>query len=291
MITPICIFCYKRKNELSATFQSLEKCIGVENYPIYVFSDEGGTEDEKSQVKEVRQYLTQQKSLQIKEFIFAEHNKGLAESIINGVNRIIQEYGRVIVIEDDLIVSPNFLLFMEQGLDFYQHDPSIFSISGYSPDLPILKGLEKDFYFTPRASSWGWATWKDRWVTIDWEVKTYNQFKFDLVAQWHFAKGGIDLPGMLRDQMKGRINSWAIRWVYQQYLNKQVSVFPKVSKVINIGFGKDATHTKKSIRFLTELDTGDQTTFTFENFKSIDPKINKQYRSIFSIWKRLIDRF
>lgn len=290
MKTPICIFSYKRKTELEKTLQSLRHCIDVEQYPIYIFSDNAKSPDEIEDVKEVRDYINELDYLNFKEIFFAHENKGLANSIIDGVSQIISKYGKVIVLEDDLIVAPNFLQFMESALDYYKDHKEVFSISGYSPKLATLDNYNKDFYFSPRASSWGWATWKDRWDTVDWEVKTYSKFRHNLFEQWRFTKGGIDLPGMLRDQMVGKINSWAIRWVYQQFLNNQITVYPKISKVRNIGFGQNATHTKKTIRFNTVIDEGDQTEFEFEEFDTFDQVLLKEFRSTFSIWRRFLDR-
>lgn len=187
------------------------------------------------------------------------------------------------MLEDDLIVSPNFIEFMIQALNFYEKDKNIFSISGYSPNLNSLKNYSKDVYFTPRASSWGLGIWRDRWLQIDWNIDTYSSFKYDFIRNWQFTQGGIDLPGMLRDQMNGRINSWAIRAVYSQFLNKQVSVYPSISKIKSIGFGKDATHTKSGKRFETKLDDGIRVDFLFEDFKSLDSVITKDFRRVFSI--------
>lgn len=290
MKTPICIFSYKRRLELSKTLESLKNCKNIDSHPIFIFSDNAKNNKETTAVADVRNYIECLDFLKFEEVSFADQNKGLANSIIEGVTKIISDFGQVIVLEDDIIVSPNFLIFMESALEYYKNDTNIFSISGYSPNLKILENYNKDIYFSPRASSWGWGTWKDRWKKVDWDVKTYPSFKYDFVHQWKFTKGGIDLPGMLRDQMMGKINSWAIRWVYQQFLNNQATVYPKISKVRNIGIGENATHTKKTSRFRTIMDSGEQEVFAFESFDSYDPKIIKEFRSTFSIWRRLLDR-
>lgn len=180
---------------------------------------------------------------------------------------------------------------MNQALNFFQTDPKIFSISGYSPDLPHLKHYYNDYYLSLRASSWGWGTWKEGWATIDWKVEDYDQFKFNLLINLEFARGGSDLPGMLRDQKRGKIDSWAIRWVYQQFKNKQFTVYPKISKVQNIGIGEHATHTKKVKRFETKLDFGCQSNFQFEKESVPNSLLIKEFKSIFSFRRRFLDRF
>lgn len=287
--TAICLFTFNRLDELKSCIASLELCEGVNEFDIIVFSDGGRNDEENNMVKEVRDFVLKIRGLNIKEFKFSEENVGLANSIIRGLNDVFMDYEKAIILEDDLIVSRNFIGFMKQALDFYEKDKKVFSISGYSPTLGALTKYSKDYYFTPRASSWGLATWRDRWLKTDWNVETYNSFKRNFVQNWRFSKGGVDLPGMLRDQMKGRINSWAIRAVYSQFLNNQVTVYPTKSKVKSIGFGKNATHTKLGRRFETTLDISEKTIFTFEEFKELDSRIMKDFRSVFSIWNRFKD--
>ena len=117
------------------------------------------------------------------------YNKGLACSIIDGVTKIVNDYEKIIVLEDDLITTPNFLNFMNQALHFYITDATIFSISGYTLNLPSLPSYSKDFYLGYRGSSWGWGTWKDRWDEVDWEIKDYDKFKIDPLAQLRFMRG------------------------------------------------------------------------------------------------------
>jgi hypothetical protein len=288
---PVIIFAYNRAEELCRTLEALFSCIGIEEHSIYIFCDGQKNENDKVKTNQVKTYLKLfegQKSITIQ---YAEFNKGLAKSIIEGVTQIFEKYESVIVLEDDLIVSKNFLLYMNQAINFYKNEEIVYSISGYSPILTDVIIENQDIYFTPRANSLGWATWKNRWEKVDWEVLTYNSFKYNLLAQCQFAKGGIDLPGMLRNQMNGRINSWAIRWVYHQYLTRQVTVYPSISKLNHIGIGANATNTKRTFRFETILDDGSQTVFSFKVFDGYDEKVLISFRKVFSIWRRLKDRF
>jgi hypothetical protein len=227
------------------------------------------------------------KSVQI---IESPINKGLANSIISGVTQVLEDYGKIIVLEDDLITSRNFLDFMNQGLDFYKDDLKIQSITGYTLDLPTLNGYLEDYYYGFRESSWGWGTWKNRWETTDWEVKGYLKFKYNVFQQIKFMRGGSDLPLMLKRQMNGKIDSWAIRWCFDQFRKGQLTVFPTISKVINIGDGANATHTKSIIKFRTELDIGDKTKFNFKREININNTLMKEFRKKFSFQTRIISR-
>jgi hypothetical protein len=257
---------------------------------LFVFSDGAKNTKSKDKINEVRNYLKTIegfKSIQIYE---APVNKGLANSIIDGVTEIINKYGKVIVLEDDLITSPNFLDFMNQALMYYESEEKIFSISGYTLDLPSLRGETKDHYFGYRASSWGWGTWLDRWERVDWEVKSYPQFKSSYRQQKKFKRGGSDMPRMLHLQMKGKCDSWAIRWCYYQYTKDLLTLFPSKSKLKSIGFGGDATHTRNASRFITTMDESQQRKFTFSDKIRTDPVLIKEFRRKFSYISRLREK-
>lgn len=287
---PICLFTFNRLEELKKSVNSLSECIGINDFEIHVFSDGPRNEIDEKSVNEVRNFLREQSVIKIHKFYFEKENKGLANSVIEGVTQVINEYNRVIVLEDDLLYAKNFLQFMKQAIEFYEQNDTIYSISGYTPNLKSLQNDNGDFYFCPRASSWGWATWKNRWDSVDWEVKSYNSFKYDLKKRYTFTKGGIDLPRMLDHQMKGKIDSWAIRFVYQQFLNNQYTIYPSKSKIKNIGIGASATHTKKGARFNTSLDSGEQLKFEFKSKVELDKTIMKDFRKVFSIYSRLKDK-
>lgn len=287
---PIVLFVYNRPLEFKKAFDSLLKCIGIENHKIIIFCDGPKNKLDKIKTDEVLEYLKSFEKENQFQFFSSPVNQGLAKSIINGITKVFQTYNQIIALEDDLIVSKNFLCFMNQALDYYKNDSKIFSISGYSPKIKFPLNYEEDYYFSPRGSSWGWGTWKNRWETVDWEVTSYSKFKYNFLEQYKFSRGGIDLPQMLKNQMNGKINSWAIRWVYQEFLNNQATVYPRISKVVSIGIGKNATHTKKTNRFETDLDTSEKQVFNFEKFNNYNNKILFSFRNVFSILKRILDK-
>ena len=213
----------------------------------------------------------------------------MADSIIYGVSRVLKDHKSVIVLEDDLIASRNFLDFMNQALNFYKNDINIFSISGYTMNLPSLPG-SKDYYFGLRASSWGWGVWKNKWKNINWNKEYYTDLFDDKISQKKFNLGGSDLTRMLRHQYEGKIDSWAIRFCYNQYKQNLMTVFPTTSKIISIGFGEGATHTNKTRRFNTKIDNSSNRIFEFNYYKSLDMKLVREHSYKFSIWARFIDK-
>ncbi|MBS2097108.1 sugar transferase [Carboxylicivirga linearis] len=290
MLAPICLFTYNRPEEVKQTICALKNNFLSKKSKLYIFSDGYKGESDINQVKEVRNLLKNIDGFAEVVVYESDINKGLAESVISGVSMVLKENDSAIVLEDDLLTSRNFLTFMNQAIEFYVNSNNIFSISGYTLDLPGLKTYERDYYFGYRASSWGWATWKDRWNKIDWDVKDYNIILRSPLKQIKFMKGGSDLPYMLWKQMNGKIDSWAIRWCFNQFQSKTYTVFPKKSKIESIGFGASATHTKKTTRFNTLLDDGDQQEFEFEEFDGVDKNLAKQFRNKFSIKNRLLGK-
>jgi hypothetical protein len=240
---PILLFAYRRLDTLRQTVASLQQNSLAPESLLFIFSDQGRTETEKAQVEQVRAYLktiTGFKKIQIFE---SDSNKGLANSIISGTTRIINEYGRVIVLEDDLLLTPNFLSFMNTALDKYVNNPEVYSISGFMFDISHTTNYSYDVFFTRRHCSWGWAMWKDRWNEIDWEVTDFAEFNKSVSLKREFDRIGSDLSSSLIRQMEGKINSWAIRCNYHQFKKQTYTVYPLKSKVVNIGFGNEATHT------------------------------------------------
>lgn len=287
ILAPVLIFCYKRLDTLQQTITALKNNFLSLESDLIIFSDGAKNKADEKQVSEVRAFI---KTISgFKRIIIKENqeNKGLAASIIEGVTEIINVVDKVIVLEDDLIVSNNFLNFMNEALHYYQTNKSIFSISGYS--IPIKSKTKDDVYFTKRGSSWGWATWKDRWNNIDWEVDDYSIFIKDRNKHKDFNKMGSDLSSMLKKQMEGQINSWAIRWVFHQFNQNLYTVYPIKSKVLNEGFGLSATHTTKihANRFITDLDDTNKYSFSFPNEPFLDKNVVSQFVQVYSLVTRM----
>ena len=244
---PIAVFLYNRPDKTRTLFESLGKNALAKESDVYVFSDAARDERAVPAVDKVREYADSLVSAGLFNSVTiykAESNKGLAGSVIGGVTDILERYGKIIVLEDDLILSEHFITYMNECLDLYREDKRIWSVDGYSHNPPRPEGYESEVYLTYRASSWGWGTWKDRWDMADWEVKDYKTFRFDPAANIKFARGGNDLPSMLRAYKKGKIDSWAVRWCYSQSKYDKLSVAPLKSLVSNSGLDGSGTNCK-----------------------------------------------
>ena len=291
---PVLLFAYKRLETLQNTVNALAKNELAPQSDLFIFSDSGRREEDKPAVRAVRDYLQTVKGFRSVRIEEAIKNRGLANSIITGVTDIINSHGRVIVLEDDLLTTPNFLTYMNAALDKYEQQPRVFSISGYSFNLgqPDEGSYPWDTYFTTRGWSWGWATWKDRWTGVDWQVSDYAQFAGNAAERRRFAEGGSDLNLMLKRQMTGQLDSWAIRWFYHQYKVRGLTLYPILSKVYNDGFDKLATHTRgSSQRYRPLLDETGRTTFRMPDSAAITDLYQRRFQKKLSVRARILSKY
>lgn len=285
-LAPVLLFTYKRLQVLEKTVAALQANHLAKETELFIFSDGSKNDLDKEEVAQVRAFIKTISGFKNIHLFESPENKGLANSIINGVSKVIWDYEKVIVLEDDLATSTNFLAFMNQCLKQYEHEANVFSISGYTPPVKAVAGYDFDAYFFSRNSSHGWATWKNRWLQVDWAVSDYRSFITNRTQRAAFNKGGSDLSGMLKKQMEGKINSWSIRFCYQQFKTNTVTVYPAISKVQNLGFGKDATHTKNYNRFHTTLDNSNKLEFGLPTDVVCKKELIKSFQSFHSLTAR-----
>jgi len=285
---PILLFTYKRLDTLQQTVSALQQNYHAKESELFIFSDAPKKNSEDNIVAKVRTYLKTIEGFKKVHIFESNKNKGLANSIIDGVSSLLQDFTKAIVLEDDLITSKNFICFMNSCLDFYENNQNIFSISAYTFPFKPPTGYHYDTYCITRGSSWGWASWRNRWKTVDWSVSDYDEFLFSKERRKKLSESGSDLVDMLNRQMNGKMDSWAIRWYYQQSKNNQLTVYPVISKIMNNGFDNEATHTTNFNRYKTVIDKNDKCVFNFEPTGNKNGYYQKLIQKKFSILTRII---
>lgn len=290
MLAPIIVFAFNRPEALKNTIHSLLQNEEAKDSDLYVFVDGArpnkAEEVEKIQaVQDIVKKITGFKSIH---YTFSEKNKGLGNSIIQGVTQVINQYGKAIVLEDDLVFAANFLSYMNQGLERYEKEEKVFSICGYSNKVKAPKGYEYDTYFCTRSSSWGWGTWADRWNSVDWELKDWD--KYSEMGRAFNKWGGSDCWKMLNDWRHGKNKSWAIRFCFAQFLQDKVSLFPTISKVRNDGFDGEGTNCKKWSRFKYEFDKTSNKQIKFPANTILDKELYKSAMAYHGILIRIYSR-
>lgn len=292
--TPIVLFAFNRLEPLKHLIDSLlaNKEAAESDLFVYVDGSRMTKKGEAEKVAAVQRFvktITGFKSLNYK---FSTVNKGLGPSIIEGVTEVVNNYGQVIVLEDDLIVAPGFLSYMNTMLEFYRDDARIMQITAFSTKHNIPKTNKNDVYLNRRGESWSWAIWKDRWDTIDWEVKDYETLLKNKKKQHAFNDIGSDLLGMLKDNIEGRNKSWAVRLCYSMFCQGRYLLAPQKSLVRNEGFDDDATNCSNSYNIYKYEYNATQTEFhpvkDIPYIKSIDVSANRYWTIRYRIWGKLL---
>lgn len=287
---PIVLFAFNRLEPLKACVSSLLRNSEAAETDLIVFVDgpRANKEGESEKVETVRKFVKAITGFHKVETHFSEENKKLGPSIISGVTDVINRYGKAIVIEDDLIASRNMLAFVNYGLNKYENNPEVFSISAYTNRVKAPSGYEYDAYFAPRSTSWGWATWKDRWMNCDWILRDWEAVEKNAKAfnRW----GGSDCFGMLKGWHDGRNQSWAIRFCYNQFVQDKVSLFPLISKIDNQGFDGSGTNCKVYNRFKFDFDEGETKDFRMPVSFVVNPQLLKEALKYHSITIRIYSK-
>jgi glycosyltransferase involved in cell wall biosynthesis len=254
MIAPILLFCYNRPAHLKQTVEALQANPLAKNSPLIVYSDGPKNTDEEENVNQVRGYLKSLDGFSSIKLNFSKKNLGLAQSIIQGVSEILENYDNAIIMEDDLVCSTDYLEYMNDALQLYKDNPLIISISGYSFGIVPPQDYTEETALVLRASSWGWATWKDRWEKVDWQVSDYSDFRNSAERINDLKNAGEDIVPMLIKQQQGIISSWAVRWTYHHVKHKGYCLIPLKSKIQNIGTdGSGTNFTTKTKKYQQEL--------------------------------------
>lgn len=239
-LAPILLFVYNRPQHVRNSVQSLLSNDLAKDSELYIFSDAAKDEAAKPLVDEVRTFIHTISGFKQKHFVEREENWGLARNIIDGVTRLVNEYGRVIVLEDDLITAPYFLRFMNDALETYKDEEKVGHIQACDftkdPSLP-------DTFLIKFTGSWGWATWKRAWKhfnpngqeLLDEMLRRKLNRQFDFNGKYGFTR-------MLRRQIEGKNNSWAIRWNASLFLADILSLNVGKSLIQNEGFDGSGTN-------------------------------------------------
>ena len=284
MLAPVVLFTYKRPEHTKATLDALACNTLASQTDLFVFSDGPKNESDGAAVEAVRKLLREVVGFASVTLVERHENMGLARSVIAGVTELFEKFENVIVLEDDLVTSKNFLSYMNEALVHYRQDPFAFSVTGHTfPEkfLRIPSGYPYDTYAGYRCSSWSWGTWRDRWQRIDWEMSYFPSFCADAKAQEEFNRGGQDMTSSLYVQHKGEIDSWAIRFCYAHHANGMMCVYPTATLVRNIGLDNSGTHSTPNPRFLHSSLDESWSPRRFCPADKSDPEISRGFRAIF----------
>ncbi|MDR2174992.1 MAG: hypothetical protein LBO82_03535 [Synergistaceae bacterium] len=241
-LAPIAFFAYRRPEHTKRTLEALAANALASESDLFIFSDGPRNEQAKEGVRAVREYIRTVKGFKSVTIREHEQNRGLAKSLISGITELCDRFGRVVVVEDDVLTSPYFLQFMHDGLEKYEDNEKVFSIGACWPLKPELG--DNAAFFLNSFSVWGWATWKRAWDFYDYHAAGWEELLKNKRLAWDFdLEGKADATALLLSQVKDNIDTWDIQWGWVIYREKKLSLFPPYSLTKNIGFDSLGEHT------------------------------------------------
>ncbi len=264
---PIAIFCFRRLKLTKKLINSLKKNKISKFSSVFFFIDYPKYENQKKDVEKLIKYIKKIKFFKNKKIIIRNKNYGIKKNILTGVEHVFNKFEKIIVLEDDLEISENFLFSMNKLLDLYQNNNEIFTITGYSPlDIDSKKMMIEDLFSCKRPCSWGWATWNRKWNLV-------KSSKSKLIYKGEY---GNDLTLMNKKKAINNLNSWAYGWTLNHIFKRKYCLYPKFSMVKNNGFDRNSTNNFFGSKKFYKKEYN----FKIKNFKQYH-KENIEIRKIF----------
>lgn len=254
MLAPIVIFVYNRPWHTQQTLESLFENDLANQSTLYIYADGpkiNTSEEALQKIKEVRNIIREKKWCKEVIIIESDKNKGLENSIVEGITDIVNKYGKIIVLEDDMLTSKGFLRYMNDALNLYENEERVMHISGYM--FPVKSKLPETFFYNA-TSCWGWATWKRAWKYFNPDAKQlFDQLKNSKLIKKFNVEGSYDYYLQLKYNAEGKIKTWAIKWYATIFLKKGFCLHPNKSLVNNIGFDNTGDHCGITDKFKWEM--------------------------------------
>jgi hypothetical protein len=257
-LAPIVLFVYNRPRHTEQTLLALQKNLYASESILYVYADgppENCPAENMSKIKETRELVKGLQWCKEVHVIEREANLRLDDNVIDGITSVIKKHGKVIVLEDDLITSRYFLKYCNNGLELYKDAPNVYAINGYQ--FPI-KTDKVDTFLCPLAtSSWGWATWAEKWNIFENMPKQKAFLEDNPVLKQRFNFGGYDYIKTLKklDIANSTDKPWDIRWYYSVFIRNGLGLFPTRSLVSNIGFDGSGKHGQNNEQNIPLVET------------------------------------
>ena len=240
-VTPIALFTYNRAEHTARVLNSLANCSRFDDCLLHIYCDAPKTTAHADSVEASREVVREHAPRLGARVIERNTNLGLARSVVDGVTDLCDRFGRVIVVEDDLVLNPGFLDYMLQALDRYASAANVYQISGYM--FPVLQPSSPDAFFLPLITTWGWATWQRAWQIFEWDAADARETLNDPATRKRFdLNNSYPYAVMLENQLNGLTDSWGILFWWQVFKAGGLALHPRRSLVWNGGFDKTGTN-------------------------------------------------
>lgn len=248
---PIILFVYNRLEHTQRTVKSLQKNVYAEQSDLFIYSDAPKSAEAEIEVSLVRSYIKTITGFKSITIIERNVNLGLARNIIDGVTNVVNKYGKVIVLEDDMITSPFFLKYINDALNIYKDCKKVMQVAGYM--YPIDHKDLPETFFLRAPDCWGWGTWHDRWKYFERNPeKLIKEFSKKDIYHFNFD-GACDFWSQVQANLAGKIYTWAIFWCASVFKQRGLTLYPSQSLVFNIGCDQSGVHCTATNSFDVDL--------------------------------------
>ncbi|MCA9409543.1 MAG: glycosyltransferase family 2 protein [Candidatus Omnitrophica bacterium] len=249
--TPILLFAFKRPDHTLQVLQSLSKNKESQESDLFVFIDGPRSDEDIPGIEAVKKVVQSRKWCKTVNLQINSRNNGVPAQIIGNVTKFCKERGRVIVLEDDIVLSPFFLNYMNKALDAYANDDRVMEVSGY---MYPIREVTVESGFIRGSCGWGWGTWRRAWEFFEPDGKKLLKQLSSRESRYEFNfRGSYKYYSLLKDQVEGKIGGWDIRWAASIFLNNGLTFVPASSLVRNIGFDGSGTNIPTSSAYDTTI--------------------------------------
>ena len=247
---------------------------------MFIFSDAPKDEASTAGVEEVRKYIHTVNGFASVEIIEREENYGCSKNIILGVTRLTYEFGRVIVVEDDILTSPYFLTYINEALELYKNDERVGVVSGFL--YPCYREIEATLpqsFFMYGVGSWGWGTWRRAWQGYDYDA--WRLLKKIRSAgrenEYNFGLKNKPKSTTLAAQGLGRVDTWDYQLEASEFIHSRITLYPGRAMTNNIGCDGTGEHCGPTEYDKTNLKLAEE----YEPLKKIPVEIDTRIRDVF----------
>lgn len=242
---PILFLIYNRPETTREVFNAITQYRPLE---LFIASDgpnENRVDDEKRVHDTIRITSDIKWKCRVKRLQRNKH-LGCKKAVSGAIDWFFRNVDQGIILEDDIFPDKSFFNFAQTMLSKYRDDSKIMHIGGNNFQ-PRKNKISRGYYFSKYAHVWGWASWRRAWkyysVDLDgWEKKENKK----RIAEYSTGFWEKHYWGTMFNAVhQGKIDTWDYQWLYSIWKKGGISICPGVNLVKNIGFGKNATHTKK----------------------------------------------
>ncbi|SDW45727.1 GNT-I family protein [Lutibacter oricola] len=252
---PVVLFVFNRLDHAKQTIESLKKNKFSDKTDLFIYCDNYLKIKDEEDVRKVKDFVYTVTGFKSISIIEREQNYGLAKSIKEGVSSVIESYGKVIVLEDDIVTSPFFLSYMNKALQIYANEERVMHISGFN--YPINNSEFESSYFSSMSACWGWATWKRAWDKFENNIELLENKITEKGKDKFIVSSNFTYWEQLILNKKKKLKTWFIYWYGTIYINNGLCLYPKSTYTQNIGLDGTGTNSQNGNVYYSELNTRD----------------------------------